>query len=175
MNYLYITDDSSTILGKAKKYAHENDLFLYCFSSCKESITNILHLYKVSDNLVIFLAGITKAPVFDALLKELEETKKNIVMFATTDTYDVKEALQARFTVLYYDNKDIEKEVDEFIKTKKASKEVYSFISFYIALANKTQDMNNLLVINNIIKDIKKCTYNTPWGYYFSVLKEKYK
>ena len=175
MNYLYITDDSNTVLYKARQYAKENDLFLYCFSSCKESITNILYLYKVSDNLVIFLPKISKAPVFDALLKELEETKKNIVMFATTDTYDVKEALQARFTVLYYDNKDIEKEVDEFIKTKKASKEIYSSLSFYIALANKTQDINNLLIINNIIKDIKKCTYNTPWDYYFSILKEKYK
>ena len=175
MNYLYITDYYDKILDKAKQYAYENNLFFYSFFADKESITNILYLYKVSDNLVIFLTGLNKSPVFDALLKELEETKKNIVMFATTNTYDVKEALQARFTVLYYDNKDIEKEVNEFIKTKKASKDIYSSLSFYISLANKTNDMKNLLLINNIIKDIKKCTYNTPWDYYFSVLKEKYK
>lgn len=172
MNYLYITDYSDKILDKAKQYAYENNLFFYSFFADKESITNILYLYKVSDNLVIFVTGLNKSSVFDALLKELEETKKNIVMFATTNTYDVKETLQARFTVLYYDNKDIEKEVDEFIKTKKASKEIYSSISFYICLAKYTKDLKTLLLINAILKQIKKCTYNIPWDYYFNVLKE---
>lgn len=172
MNYLYITDDNDKILNKAKQYAYENNLSFYSFSADKESITNVLYLYKTSDNLVIFLTGLNKSPVFDALLKKLEETKKNIVMFATTNTYDIKDALQARFVVVYYDNKDIEKEVKEFIKTGKASKEIYSSISFYICLGKYTTDLKTLLLINAILKQIKKCTYNIPWDYYFNVLKE---
>lgn len=172
-NYLYITDNDNAIQEKAEQYAKD---FNGCcvFDNSKESMKDIINLYNNTDNIVIFVAGLNKSPVSDALLKVLEDSKKNIVMFATTNTYDVKEPLKARFQVLYYDNKDIEKEVIEFIRTRKVSKEIYSSLSFYIALANHTPCMYDLELINMIIKEAKKCTYNTPWDYYFMVLKEWY-
>ena len=100
-NYLYITDNDKAIQEKAQQYAKDFN-GCYVFDNSKESMKDIIYLYNNTDNIVIFVAGLNKSPVSDALLKDLEDSKKNIVMFATTNTYDVKEPLKARFQVLYY-------------------------------------------------------------------------
>lgn len=171
MNYLYITNDPEQVFQIAQQYAKDNNLLFYYFTANKETIRSILTLYKADDDCVIFIKNLNKSPVYDALLKVLEDNKKNIIMFATSDMDDIKEPVKARFKVINYKNKDIDKEVMAFMKTGKASKEIYSSIAFYICLAEHTTDLKTLLLINAILKQIKKCTYNIPWDYYFSVLK----
>lgn len=173
MHKLIVTDNHEKIKQIAKEYANKNDMAFFPTTNTKEDMDKIKIIFEEFDNMVVFIKGLNKSPISDSLLKLLEDCPKNIVVFATTDTYDVKEALASRFIIDYYNNKDIEDEVDAFLHKKKVSKEAYSTISFYISLARKTYD--NIHLVNTIISDIRKCTYNTPWDYYYFRLRKEWK
>lgn len=178
MNSLYMTSNVELVKKLSKDYAKQNNLEWYGFQNNREDMNNILYLYENNDDCVIFLEGLTKSIVSNSLLKVLEEVKKNIHMYATSSTYDMNRALTSRFIVCYLDCAD--NEAKDFIKTKKATKEQYSKLSFYIDLAklvveNKTYMQHNLALINNIIKNIRLTTTNTPWDYQYGRLKNNFR
>jgi len=178
VNRLYITSDVDEVRQIAKDYAKQNKLEYYSFRNNRDDINNILSIYENNDNSLVFLEGLTKSNVSNSLLKVLEDTKKNIHMFATTSTHDVSTPLKARFVVFFLNSHT--NKAEDFIKTKNATKEQYSNLAFYVDLARCVVEQNknmehNLHVINNIIKDIKLTTNNTFWDYHYSVLKHNFR
>lgn len=170
MNTLYYSEKQCQI--EALKFAKENRLEFLSFSLCRESINAIVDLYKYSDKLVICLEGLNKSSICDSLLIPLEENIKEIHMFASTKTMDVKPTLLTRF------QKIVEFEDDNtavnFLLTGKATKEEYSNLKFWLDLADAlctTHDVKRLRKVNNIIKDIMLTTNNTLWQYYYEVMK----
>lgn len=179
MNILYLTTDIELAKNKAKAFAIENELEWHEFHATREDMNSILSLYENDDDCMIFLEGLTKSNISNALLKVLEETQKNIYMYATSSTYDVNIALQSRFYVEYLDIID-NKDAKGFIQTRKATKDQYSNISFYIdlaklVLANKINMYHNIPLISDIIEDIKLTTTNTLWDYQYSRLANNFK
>lgn len=179
MNILYLTTNIELAKSKAKEFAEENELEWYEFQNNKENMKNIISLYENNDDCVIFLEGITKSNISNSLLKILEEVQKNIHMFATTSSYDINIALQSRFEVYYLDTLE-DNDSTEFVKTKKATKDQYSKLSFYIDLAKlviakKINMYHNIPLINDIVKNIKRTTNNTPWDYYYDILQDKFR
>lgn len=174
-NYLYFTNDVEAVRKMAKQQAKKDGKEFLEFKNSKESIFNIINIYNTTNNTVIFLEGLNKSPISNKLLKTLEDNKKDIDIYVTSCTYDVGKPLLARFMILTLNDVDMSKEVNEFIKTRKAAKEVYSSLSFYQQLALQSiNNHRNILLINTIVQEILRCTYNTPWDYYFYVLRNNY-
>lgn len=168
-NYLYYTDRDSFILKTAHMYAENHKIPVYAFENNKEDIEDILYLYENDDNCVIFISNLNKSPISAALLKPLENNKKNITMFATCHNYDIPYALESRF--LPFRDNSID-DVDEFLRTHTATTEQYSCLSFYTFLASKTTNIKNIMLINWIIISIRQCTFNIFWPYYYGKLIE---
>lgn len=179
MNILYMTSNVELARKKAKDFAKEQELEYHEFKNSREDMNNILSLYENEDDCLIFLEGLTKSNVSNSLLEVLEETPKNIYMFATSSSYDVNIALQSRFELHYLDIIE-DMNADEFIRTRKATKDQYSKLSFYIDIAKlvakyKINMYHNIPLINDIIYDIKLTTNNTLWDYHYTKLINNFK
>ena len=170
-NYLYYTNNDNSVLKMAHAYAEANKLPVYTFENNKEDIEDILYLYENDNNCVIFVSNLNKSPTCDALLKPLENNKKNVTMFATCHNYDISYALETRF-LPFKDSSIVD--VERFLETHTATTEQYSCLSFYIFLASKTTNVKNIMLINWIIFSIRQCTFNVFWPYYYGKLIEGY-
>lgn len=173
MNNLYVTTNIDYVKTLSKDYAQRNNLEWFGFKNNREDMNTIIDIYNNNDNCVIFLEGLNKSNVSNALLKVLEENKRNIHIYATCSSFDMSTACKARFTVIY--TEDTFSFGEKFFKTKKATKEEYTNLFFYIDIANYVVDnkinlQENLSLINEIIKDIRLTTNNTPWDYYYHKL-----
>ena len=170
MNTLYYSEKQCQV--EAVKFARDNKLEFLSFVLCRESIDAIVELYKYADSLVICLEGLNKSNVCDSLLIPLEENTKEIHLFASTKTRDVKPTLLARFQKVVTNEED--NTAVNFLLTGKATKEEYSNLKFWLDLADAlstTHDVKRLRKVNNIIKDIMLTTNNTFWQYYYEVIK----
>jgi hypothetical protein len=170
MNKLYTSHKECEL--EAVRYAKNNKLEFLSFVLSRQSIDSIVDLYKTSDRLVICLEGLNKSNVCDSLLIPLEENKKDIHLFASTSTLDVKPTLVSRFQEVVTSKE--ENTAVNFLLTGKATKEEYSNLKFWLDLAEAlavTHDIVRLRKVNNIIKDIQLTTNNTLWGYYYELIK----
>lgn len=170
MNTLYYSKEQCQV--EAMQFARDNNLEFLSFSLCRESVDAIVELYKYADNLVICLEGLNKSNVCDSLLIPLEENTKEIYMFASTKTMDVKPTLLSRFQKVVITKE--ENTAVNFLLTNKATKDEYSNLKFWLDLAEAlsvTHDVKRLRKVNNIIKDIMLTTNNTLWQYYYEVIK----
>ena len=175
MNYLFLTNDIEKVEALTKQYADDNCLEFYSFNNNSEDMNKVQELFKVADNLCIFIQNLNKSPVSDVLLKILEENSKNIHVFATGKD-DVKEALKARFTIKYIKGKSYIKYINDFLAEKKIPKEVYSDVYFYKELATyfvnnyDKYTIDNLKLLHNIINDFTLATTNLNYEYEYNRL-----
>lgn len=179
MNNLYMTPNVELARKKAKDFAKEQELEYHEFRVTREDMNNILSLYENDDDCLIFLEGLTKSNISNALLKILEETPKNIHLFATSSSYDVGIALQSRFNLYFLDTIE-DMDASEFIRTRKATKDQYSKLSFYVDVVKlvvkyKINMYHNIPLISDIVRDIKLTTNNTLWDYHYTRLINNFK
>ena len=170
MNKLYTSFEQC--YASALGYAKENKLEFLSFTLSRQNIDSIVDLYKTANHLVICLQGLNKSNVCDSLLIPLEENMKDIHLFASSETMDVKPTLFSRFED--YIVAEEENIATNFLLTGKATKEEYSNLKFWLDLADAlaiTHDVKRLRKVNDIIKDIQLTTNNTLWGYYYELAK----
>lgn len=167
MNILYITDSVPELPPNS-----------YIFNNTAEDIENLLSLYETINEGTIVILGLNKSPTTDKLLKLLEDNNKPINFIATTSTYDVKETIKSRFYVEYLNNSVMAEAAQQFLKTKKATKEQYSNLYFYVELSKQCLETKNwycnMMVLNCLVTNIQLCTYNTPWDVYYQQLKDDF-
>ena len=170
MNKLYTSYEQC--YASALGYAKENRLEFLSFTLSRQNIDSIVNLYNSSDKLVICLKGLNKSNVCDSLLIPMEENTKDIHLFGSNETMDIKPTLFSRFDD--YVVAEAENIATDFLLTGKATKEEYSNLKFWLDLADAlavTHDIIRLRKVNNIIKDIQLTTNNTLWGYYYELIK----
>ena len=155
----------------ALEYAKNNRLEFLSFSVSRQNIDDIVALYKTANHIVICLEGLNKSNVCDSLLIPLEENMKDIHLFASSKTMDIKLTLFSRFDD--YIVADGENKALDFLLNSKTSKEEYSNLKFWLDLADAlavTHDVKRLRKVNDIIKDIQLTTNNTLWEYYYGLI-----
>jgi hypothetical protein len=170
MNKLYTSHKEC--YEDANEFAKENRLEFLSFTLSRQNINSIVDLYRTANHLVICLQGLNKSNVCDSLLIPLEENMKDIHLFASSETMDVKPTLFSRFQD--YIIAEEENIASNFLLTGKATKEEYSNLKFWLDLADAlaiTHDVKRLRKVNDIIKDIQLTTNNTLWGYYYELAK----
>ena len=139
MNILYYTTDNTKVIALAKQYAQQHDKeFLFLPFDALE----IERVYNYTNELVLCVTGINKSPKMDILLKLLENNTTQIDLFAVSNSYDVKPAIEARFNEI------------KFIKNDLSNTTDHNTIQYYINLANEIVDRHD----NNMQEDLAKVT-----------------
>ena len=171
MNKLYYTSNANKVILKARHFAKQHKLTYYYYMFNKNSMNEIQEIYNKYNNCVIMLVGVNKSPIADSLLKILENNTKNIHLFVTSNTFDIRPTIKARFDTIEVDSDKEFKTIQELLQYKN-----HNNLNYYIRFADalirhpNKYTYENIILVNNIISTIRLCTNNVLWDELFDKL-----